>query len=294
MTLRRIIRGVRRRAQGEMAQKPNPQGGSRGKIDEKKMEGMEAQSSSTLAYVLKPSQLFNEDILFCIDVDAESMVEMKVTGSKGRPITRMDSIKQAILLFVHSKLAINSDHRFAFAALGKTASWLQREFSSEVDSAIAALRGLSVDGSCGNADLTQLFRVAAHEAKKSRAQNRIFRVILIYCRSSAPPQHQWPANQKLFTLDVVYLHDKPGPENCPQKVYDALVDALEHVSEYEGYIHESGQGLTRVLFRYMCVLLSHPQQRCQQDDVDIPKSLAKKLPAADSTPAEESVPVSSK
>lgn len=124
MTLRRIIRGVRRRAQGEMAQKPNPQGGSRGKIDEKKMEGMEAQSSSTLAYVLKPSQLFNEDILFCIDVDAESMVEMKVTGSKGRPITRMDSIKQAILLFVHSKLAINSDHRFAFAALGKTASWV--------------------------------------------------------------------------------------------------------------------------------------------------------------------------
>ena len=93
---------------------------------------------------------------------------------------------------------------------------------------------------------------------------------------------------------MVYLHDKPGPENCPQKVYDALVDALEHVSEYEGYIHESGQGLTRVLFRYMCVLLSHPQQRCQQDDVDIPKSLAKKLPAADSTPAEESVPVSSK
>lgn len=54
---------------------------------------------------------------------------------------------------------------------------LQREFSSEVDSAIAALRGLSVDGSCGNADLTQLFRVAAHEAKKSRAQNRIFRVV---------------------------------------------------------------------------------------------------------------------
>ncbi|CBI20617.3 unnamed protein product, partial [Vitis vinifera] len=91
----------------------------------------------------------------------------------------MDSIKQAILLFVHSKLAINSDHRFAFAALGKTASWLQREFSSEVDSAIAALRGLSVDGSCGNADLTQLFRVAAHEAKKSRAQNRIFRVLYL-------------------------------------------------------------------------------------------------------------------
>ena len=118
--------------------------------------------------------------------------------------------------------------------------------------------------------------------------------IIIYCRSSAHPQHQWAVNQKLFTLDVVYLHDKPGPENCPQRVYDALVDALEHVSEYEGYIYESGQGLTRTLFRHMCILLSHPQQRCQQDDVDLPKSLTKKLPAAaDSTPAEETVPVSS-
>ncbi|KAL5986796.1 hypothetical protein ACLOJK_015130 [Asimina triloba] len=111
--------------------------------------------------------------------------------------------------------------------------------------------------------------------------------VLIYCRSSVPPQHQWPANQKLFTLDVLYLHDKPGPENCPQRVYDALVDALEHVSEYEGYIFESGQGLARVLFRHICVLLSHPQQRCVQDDIDIPKTLTKKSSTPDATPGEE-------
>lgn len=49
--------------------------------------------------------------------------------------------------------------------------------SSEVDSAIAAVRALSADSSYGHADLTQLFRVAAHEAKKSRAQSRIFRVV---------------------------------------------------------------------------------------------------------------------
>ncbi|CAK9145313.1 unnamed protein product [Ilex paraguariensis] len=244
-------------------------------------------------YTLQPSPFSSEDILFCIDVNTESLVEMKVTGPNGRPFTRLDTMKQAILLFINAKLAINPDHRFAFAALGKSASWLRKEFSSEVESAMAAFRGISVDSSSGHVDLTQLFRVAAHEAKKSRAQNRIFRVILLYCRSSVAPQHQWPATQRLFTLDVIYLHDKPGPDNCPQKVYDALVEALEHVSEYEGYIFESGQGLTRVLFRYMCVLLSHPQQRCVQDDVDIPKSLTKKSPAADSAPAEENVPVTS-
>ena len=44
-----------------------------------------------------------------------------------------------------------------------------REFSNEFDSAIATLRGLSIECSGGNADLTQLFRVAAREAKESRA-----------------------------------------------------------------------------------------------------------------------------
>lgn len=119
--------------------------------------------------------------------------------------------------------------------------------------------------------------------------------ILIYCRSSTKPQYQWTAAQKLFTLDVMYLHDKPGPENCPQAVYDALVDALETVSEHEGYILESGQGLTRVLFRQVCVLLSHPQQRVSQDFVDFPKSLTKKSSHTEPTAgtAEETVPVSS-
>lgn len=256
---------------------------------------VETQSSSSPRdlFTLQPSKYSSEDILFCIDVDPESMVEMKVTGPNGRPITRLDSIKQAILLFINAKISINPNHRFAFATLGKSASWLRKEFSGEVESVTAAFRGLSVEPSSGQADLTQLFRIAAHEAKKSRALGRILRVILIYCRSSVQPRHQWSANQKTFTFDVVYLHDKPGPTNCPQKVYDALVDALEHVTEYEGYIYESGQGLSRVLFRHMCILLSHPQQRCVQDNVDVPKSLTKKLPPTDLVSGEESVSVSS-
>lgn len=113
----------------------------------------------------------------------------------------------------------------------------------------------------------------------------------MYCRSSVQPRFQWAANQKLFTLDVIYLHDKPGPENCPQKVYDALVEALEQVTEYEGYIFESGQGLQRILFRHMCLLLSHPQQRCLQDDLGLPMALTKKLPATDSSPGEDAITV---
>ncbi|XP_057431726.1 uncharacterized protein LOC130724503 [Lotus japonicus] len=244
-------------------------------------------------YTLQPSRICNEDILFCIDIDPQSLVEMKTaTGHNGRPLTRLDSIKQSILLFVHSKLTINPDHRFAFATLSNTVSWLKKDFSSDVESTMAAMRGLSATNISTQPDLTNLFRLAAHEAKKSRAQGRILRVILFYCRSNVRPQHQWPVNQKLYTLDVMYLHDKPGPENCPQEVYDTLVEALEHVSEYEGYILESGQGLARVVFRHVLILLSHPQQRCIQENIDIPKSLAKKAPQGEPMATEENAPVS--
>ncbi|KAJ0986571.1 hypothetical protein J5N97_004927 [Dioscorea zingiberensis] len=259
------------------------------------MDGSSSRPASAPRYSLPPCRFMQEDILFCVDVDVESKVEMKLTGPKGRPFTRLDAIRQAILLFIHSKLSINPDHRFAFSVLGQSVTRLRKEFSNDVDSARAALHALkAADSPCGLADLTLLFRAAAHEGKKSRAQGRHLRVILIYCRSSIRPQHQWPVSQKLFTFDVIYLHDKPGPENCPQKVYDALVDALEHVSEYEGYILESGHGLARVLFRHICVLLAHPQQRCVQDELDIPKSLTRKssLPT-DASQSEESVPVSS-
>ncbi|OAY26831.1 uncharacterized protein LOC110603849 [Manihot esculenta] len=259
---------------------------------EREMETVEGgEGSGRGRYALKPTRISCEDILFCMDVDTESLVEMKTTGPSGRPLTRLECIKQAILFFINAKLSINPDHRFAFATLAKSASWLRKEFSSEVESAVAALRGLSATSSCGQADLTHLFRLAAHEAKKSRSQNRILRVILVYCRSSVRPHHQWPINQKLFTMDVMYLHDKPGPDNCPQEVYDALVDTLEHVSEYEGYIYETGQGL-RVLLRHLSIMLSHPQQRCTQDDMDI-KSLTKRSPVADSGNGEDPVPISS-
>ncbi|KAF5726174.1 hypothetical protein HS088_TW23G00915 [Tripterygium wilfordii] len=107
------------------------------------MEGIEGQSSGSARYTLKPARINNEDILFCVDVDAESMVEMKATGPNGRPLTRLDTIRQAILLFINSKLSINPEQRFGFAALSKSASLLRKEFSSEVEFAITVLRGLS-------------------------------------------------------------------------------------------------------------------------------------------------------
>ncbi|CAK9267757.1 unnamed protein product [Sphagnum jensenii] len=174
-----------------------------------------------------------EDILLCVDADAEVNVEMKAGGGvKG--LSRLDAVKQALVLFVHSKLLMHPQHRFSVATLSNNAVWHQQEFTNDME-------------------------------------------VLIYCRSSVVPEVevQLPGKQRLFTFDALYLHDKPTRDNCPQRVYDVLVDALERVSEFEGYIFESSSGSARVLFRHMCVLLSHPQQRCPQDEFDAPKDLAK-------------------
>ncbi|KAL5724377.1 hypothetical protein ACHQM5_007648 [Ranunculus cassubicifolius] len=94
---------------------------------------MEISSSSSSTtpnpyYTLKPNRIYNEDILFCIDADLQSQNEMKIPPNpKGRPIRRLESIKQAIRGFIHAKLSINPDHRFRFAALDKSASMVFRD-----------------------------------------------------------------------------------------------------------------------------------------------------------------------
>lgn len=65
-----------------------------------------------------------EDILFCVDVDAEVSMEMKM-GSQGKGLSRLDAIKQALILFVHSKLMLHPQHKFAFATLRNSASWVR-------------------------------------------------------------------------------------------------------------------------------------------------------------------------
>ncbi|KAG0573720.1 hypothetical protein KC19_VG203600 [Ceratodon purpureus] len=242
------------------------------------MQGEEVQP---LRYELRGMGYAPEDILFCVDADAEVSVEMKL-GTQGKGLYRLDAIKQAIILFVHSKLMANAHHRFAFATLRNSASWLKRGFTGDIDIIGQVVRGLGASGSYPRCDLSELFRMAAAEAQQSIALNRRLRVVLIYCRSSVPIEvaTQWPDKQQLFSFDALYLHDKPTNGNRPQDVYDSLVDALERVSEFESYIFESSSGSARLLFRNICILLSHPQQRCPQDEFDAPRDLAKMVAAA--------------
>lgn len=61
---------------------------------------------------------------------------------------------------------------------------LRKEFNSDVNSVISALGGLSATSPSGCADLTHLFRLAALEAKKSRVEGRLFRVVSLFDEGS--------------------------------------------------------------------------------------------------------------
>ena len=108
------------------------------------MEGAlrEEDQQPQLRYEMRGMGHTPEDILFCVDADVEVNVEMKVGGGKvvagggggGGGMSRLDAIKQAILLFVHSKLTVHPQHKFAFATLHNTASWVMKElFLSQIE-----------------------------------------------------------------------------------------------------------------------------------------------------------------
>lgn len=63
---------------------------------------------------------------------------------------------------------------------------LKKDFTSDAESAVASLRRLSATKSSGRADLTHLFRAAAQEAKNSRAQNRLLRVVSLFSTKQSP------------------------------------------------------------------------------------------------------------
>jgi hypothetical protein len=256
-----------------------------------KKEKMHRHGTEPGRYEIKPGSYTMENILIAVDIDKEADAEMKAvssSGNKGPALKRMDAIKQALLLLIHSKLTMNPLHQFAFMTMGRYPAWHQREFTSNLETIGISVRTLTTDSvNYDQCDLSALLQLAATEARTSISQGRSLRVILIYCRSTVVPEfsEQWLERHNSFTLDAVYMHEKPSPTNCPQSVYDGLVDALERVSQREGYIFESSSGSARTLFKQICLLLHHPHQRIAQDEAQEIKDLAQARLAAEVTAA---------
>eukprot|EP00897_Mesotaenium_endlicherianum_P007174 jgi/Mesen1/6485/ME000331S05601 len=200
-----------------------------------------------------------EDIVICVDVDREIDTEMKVPAVKGAPpsgtITRLDAVRQALLLFIHSKLQIDPSHRFAIVTLADNPCWLTRGFIGDVGTLTHAVRSLRSTGVYPTANLQGLLQAVAAEARLSLSLGHCPRLVLIYSRSGVVPymaphsQAPHPQAQQhdvagLFTTDVVYLHHKPSESTSwqqPQEIFDRLVSCLEQISAHEAYIFESSR-----------------------------------------------------
>jgi hypothetical protein len=100
--------------------------------------------------------------------------------------------------------------------------------------------------------------------------------VLIYCQSLVWPQHKWLDKKKIFTMDVVYLHDKPGPENRPSwymtplwmlstKCHSMRVTSLRVARDWHMFYFD---------ICVSCWQLTHPIQWCAQD---MPRSIMKPL-----------------
>ncbi|CAI5954771.1 unnamed protein product [Closterium sp. NIES-65] len=221
-------------------------------------------------------------------------------------LTRLDAIRQALLLFTHSKLAMNPSHRFALAALkGNTAagapappttqgpasphsassassprqpqfSWVVEHFTNDMNSLLAGVQSLHATSAFSSVDLSPLFRALASESQRSVDRGRSLRLILFYCRSSCipgPPPNRAPRPTIPFTADCIYWHDRPNNFNRPQEVFDGLTAALEAVSVPEPYIWENSSNSARYIFRATSSLLAHPAQRLADDYLSMPRVL---------------------
>ena len=69
-----------------------------------------------------------EDIVFCVDLDSEIDLELKPSSGKGSSsavgLTRLNVVKQAMILFYHAKLQMDPRHQFAIMAVTDKPSWV--------------------------------------------------------------------------------------------------------------------------------------------------------------------------
>ncbi|CAI5473862.1 unnamed protein product [Closterium sp. Yama58-4] len=130
--------------------------------------GLQPASQPALFDARRLATAVPEDIVFCIDTDIEAARDLKPSSSAAAA-TAAPASEGALLLFTHSKLAMNPSHRFALAALkGNTSaaagapalsttqgaasaasssrqpqfSWVVEHFTNDMNSLLAGVQSL--------------------------------------------------------------------------------------------------------------------------------------------------------
>lgn len=215
----------------------------------------------TLAKSFAPNS--PERIVFCIDLD-----ENVAPSSVRQSLPRLELVKQAVSVFVHTKAAISNLHSYAICALVESALWYL-DFTTDADVFLESLSALEMSGTFATFDLNSLYSILAEKLVQAEKDGCILRSILLYTRSSVVPTCSAAANRlalttsQRFFYDVVYLHDAASATNRVQEVFDVLVE-FEH-SKNESYLFENCTNLRRFYYN-VALLVAHPLQRPTQDE----------------------------
>ena len=214
------------------------------------------------------SHAVKERVLFVVDVHDE-MDGMEFVSKQASMqnmasyMTRLDCAKRVISNFVVAKSGLNPGHEYALGVLGEDAA-LVLPLTSDPIAFHNALQALHTQGNFKVADIGSVFGLAS--SLPPGEPDGVTRVILIYARSAIIPSVSdayAPLRDSLFAsssffLDVLYLHEKPNPQNRPQEVFDKLTSA--EITSPESFFLEDSTNYRRLVL-HTTLLLAHPRQR---------------------------------
>lgn len=245
------------------------------------MSSTAAAANGTAAAVAVSKPTLPERIIFAIDLNSEMRDIDSGTAQGEERWPKMTLVKDAIKIFVHSKLALSDRHQFALCVLKNSPSWLltmtgnKDSFFKAVDSLVAS------ETEFKELEVAPLISMAEQVVRDSPGYT--VRVIVVYARTTVIPTLSCPPDRVTntfplfenprFSLDALFLH-RPSPQSPPanqnnaqsntaraQDVYDVLT-ALDG-SQHRGYFF-AVSNRREAFFTNFASLLAHPQQRFSQ------------------------------
>ncbi|XP_014225637.1 BRISC and BRCA1-A complex member 1-like [Trichogramma pretiosum] len=202
----------------------------------------------------------SEKIIFVIDLVCEFGSDEIVKSHV------LYMIKRAIEIFVHIKLDINANHKFAFITIDSNgAKWICN-FSSDSKILMNALEDVEQINETEPVqyfEVDSIFNVLSKQLNlHEMLTNNAVRLILLYSRSFTLPKINTANLQKMikyqhFFIDILYIHD---PELSNSKCKEIHAQLSKLITNSNSYNMKSSYDPVDI-HNFMSKLLSHPLQR---------------------------------
>lgn len=224
-------------------------------------------------YFLKPGPNYPEKIILVLDTITEPNCSF-FTTKDGDKVSVFEMTKKAVEIFLHHKSAISKEisdnqHQFTLVTLGaESMTWLS-DFTSNIEkikSSLCQIKEQQMEKYQESFNLQSVFREIYKKtfAELYEAEDTIYHVVLIYCRSHAIPKFDLTENKVCdltenpnFFIDVLYVHEPSTVESKSKEIFKKLKKLN---LRGQSYIFEVGRNAVR-LFDLMSEFLSHPLQR---------------------------------